>query len=269
MTSIPVGAPIWSDSLTSNLEADVRYYEQLFGWASADGGEELDHYTTFGIPDGSPTPGRAVMGVMPCPPGMPPSRVWNVHFKVDDCDAATERALQLGGTLMLEPVDVMAATVRVSMLTDPEGAMFGLVQQQDPEAGFGVFGEPNSVAWVEYRHSGVPAESMRFYADLLGWTVATPPWEDPKNPKPAAALSASGSDREFGGCHASEGWELNLPPQWSVMVAVENADDVCERSVELGGSVAAEPMDVPGLRIAGVAAPSGIIIGVMSPRDWE
>jgi len=268
MTSIPMGAPAWSDSLTADLEADTRYYEQLFGWASANAGEDFGRYTTFGIPDGSPAPGRPVMGIMPCPPGAPPSRIWNIHFRVEDCDAATERAKQLGATLTAGPEDV-GDMLRFSMLLDPLGASFGLVRQDGPEAGFGVFGEPNSVAWVEYHHDGVPAEAMRFYADLLGWEVATPPWEDAANPKPYAALSAAGDGREFGGCHAAEGFELKLPPRWSVMVAVDDADEVCERSSELGGSVAGPPMDVPGLRIAGVTAPSGTIIGVMSNRPWE
>lgn len=268
MTSIPLGAPIWSDSLTSALEADTRFYERLFGWASADAGEDLGHYTTFGIPDGSAEPGRPVMGIMPCPPGMPPSRVWHLQFKVASCDEATEKAVALGASLSEEPQNV-GDMLRFSMLTDPHGAPFGLVEALDPETGFGAFGEPNSVAWVEYHYDGVPAEAMRFYEQLLGWQVVTPPWEDADNPKPYAALSPAGAEREFGGCHAADGFELNLPPQWSVMVAVEDADETCENAAELGGSVSAPPMDVPGLRVAGIAAPSGTSVGIMSNRPWE
>ncbi|WP_030157344.1 VOC family protein [Glycomyces sp. NRRL B-16210] len=268
MTSIPTGAPIWSDSLTSALEADTRYYERLFGWVSADAGEELGHYTTFGIDDGSPAPGRPVMGIAPCPPGIAPSRTWNLHFKVENCDAAAEKAVALGAALNAEPQGV-GGRFRFAMLTDPNGASFGLVQALAQDTGFGAYGEPNSVAWAEYHYDGVPQEAMRFYAALLDWDVVTPPWEDAANPKPYAALSPAGTEREFGGCHAAEGFELNLPPQWSVMVAVEDADETCERSAELGGSVAAPPMDVPGLRVAGVAAPSGTMVGIMANRAWE
>ncbi|THV24297.1 VOC family protein [Glycomyces paridis] len=267
MTSIPLGAPIWADSLTSALEDDTRYYEQLFGWVSADAGEEMGHYTTFGVADGSPAPGRPVMGIMPCPPGMSPSRTWNLQFKVESCDDAAERAAALGAALVEEPQDV-SDMLRFAMLTDPNGASFGLVQALDPETGFGVYGEPNSVSWAEYHHDGVPAEAMRFYEELLGWQVVTPPWEAEDNPRPYAALSPAGGGPEFGGCHAAEGFELNLPPQWSVMVAVEDADETCERSAELGGAVAAQPMDVPGLRVAGVAAPGGTTVGIMSQRPW-
>ncbi|MEU5157130.1 VOC family protein [Glycomyces sp. NPDC021274] len=267
MASIPVGAPVWSDSLTSDLAADVAFYQALFGWTAVDAGEDFGHYTTFGVPDGSEG-GREVMGVMPCPPGAEPSRVWNLHFKVEDCDAATARARELGAAVTNEPED-MGGMLRFSMLNDPNGAAFGLVQMHEPGSGFGVWGEPNSVSWAEYRIDGVPAEAMRFYADLLGWNVATPPWEVASNPKPYAALSAAGDAREFGGCHAAEGWELELPPQWNVMVAVDDAARACEQAVALGGSVAAEPMEVPGLQIAGIATPSGTIVGVQSPRAWE
>ncbi|MFG3339573.1 VOC family protein [Glycomyces sp. NPDC048151] len=267
MTSISLGAPIWSDSLTADLAADTAFYKALFGWKATDAGEDFGHYTTFGVPDGSEG-GRPVMGIMPCPPGMEPSRVWSVQFSVADCDAATAKARELGAQVTIEPED-MGGMLRFSMLKDPQGAEFGLVQMHEPGAGFGVWGEPNSVGWVEYRLDGVPADAMKFYADLLGWNVATPPWEEAANEKPYAAVSAAGSEREFGGCHASEGFELSLPAQWSVMLGVEDADEVCEKAVELGGTVAAEPMDVPGLRIAGIAAPSGTIAGVMSPRPWE
>jgi uncharacterized protein len=266
MTSIPEGAPVWSDSLTSDLAADVAFYEALFGWTAVDAGEDMWHYTTFGIPDGSEG-GRPVMGIMPCPPDMEPSRVWNVHFRVDDCDAATARARELGAEVLSEPQDI-GEMLRSAMFRDPHGVDFGLVQLRQG-SGFGVWGEPNSVGWLEYRFDGVPAEAMQFYRNLLGWKIATPPWEDASNQKPYASLSAAGDEREFGGCHASEGFELGLPPQWNAMLVVEDADAVCERAVELGGSIAGEPMDVPGLRIAGIAAPSGTIAGVMSPRPWE
>lgn len=268
MTEIALGAPIWADSITSDLQADTAFYEGLFGWASENSGEEFGNYTTFGIADGSSGAGRPVMGIMPCPPDMPPSKSWNLHFKVASCDTATEQAARLGATVDDGP-DEVSGMLRYSMLTDPNGASFGLVEPLDPTTGFGAWGEPNAVSWAEYHYDGAPADAMRFYEDLLGWNVATPPWEDPANPRPYAALSPGGGGAEFGGCHAAEGFEKDMPPQWSVMVAVDDADAVCARAKDFGGSVAAQPMDVPGLRVAGVAAPSGTVVSIHSPRPWE
>lgn len=264
MTSIPLGAPVWAESLTNDLAADTAFYEGLFGWTSADSGEAFGHYTTFSLPGGE---GREAMGLMPCPPGMAPSRTLSLHFGTADCDATAAKAKTLGAAVIAEPQDV-ADMLRFAMLLDPQGASFGLVEGKAPGTGFGAWGERNAVSWAEYHYDGVPAEAMRFYADLLGWEITTPPWADADDPKPYAALRAAGSEREFGGCHAAEGFELTLPYRWSVMIAVDDADDTCARARQLGGSVAGEPMDVPGLRIAGVAAPGGTVVGVMSDRPW-
>lgn len=265
MTSIPLGAPIWSDSLTSDLKADSPFYEHLFGWSSVNAGEEFGDYTTFSLPGGDA--GREVMGIMPCPPGAEASRIWNLHFRVADCNAATEKAQELGATLVEGP-DEMAGMLRFAMLNDPNGASFGLLEALAPGTGFGAFGEPGAIGWAEYNYDGVPAEAMRFYADLLGWSVVTPPWEAADNPRPYAALSPAEGEREFGGCHAAEAFELGMGAQWSVMVSVEDADATCDRAVELGGSVAAPPMDVPGLRVAGVAAPGGTTVAIMAPGTF-
>ncbi|MFB9662261.1 VOC family protein [Glycomyces mayteni] len=268
MPSIPLGAPIWSDSLTADLAGDTAFYEGLFGWTSENAGPDFGDYTTFSLPGAAPdAPPRPVMGIMPCPPGAVPSRIWNLHYRVADCDEAVGRARSLGAAVDAGPESV-GGMLRFAMLRDPNGASFGLVEPLDPSTGFGVWGETGSIAWAEYHVDGAPADAMRFYVDLLGWEAVTPPWEDPANPTPYAALSPRGGDVEFGGCHAAEGFEKSMPPQWSVMVMVADADALCAKAVELGGTVAAEPMDVPGLRVAGVATPGGTVVGVHSPRAW-
>lgn len=264
MPSIPLGAPIWSDSLTADLAGDTAFYEGLFGWSSENAGPEYGDYTTFSLPGAEPRP---VMGIMPCPPGMSPSRTWNLQFRVADCDEAVDKARSLGAAVDAGPESV-GSMLRFAMLRDPNDASFGVVEALDPTTGFGVWGEVNSIAWAEYHYDGAPADAMRFYVDLLAWDAVTPPWEDPANPTPYTALSARGDAKEFGGCHAADGFEKSMPPQWSVMVAVEDADALCAKAAELGGSVAAEPMDVPGLRVAGIATPSGTVVGVHSPRSW-
>jgi uncharacterized protein len=50
-----------------------------------------------------------------------PSR-WGVTFAVDDADAIAKKAAELGGTVLVPPFD--APWVRMTILTDPEGATF-------------------------------------------------------------------------------------------------------------------------------------------------
>jgi uncharacterized protein len=47
---------------------------------------------------------------------------WSVTFAVDDADATAERAVQLGGRVVAAPFD--APWVRMTVITDPEGATF-------------------------------------------------------------------------------------------------------------------------------------------------
>jgi predicted enzyme related to lactoylglutathione lyase len=57
--------------------------------------------------------------------GDEPSR-WGVTFAVDDADAIAKRAEELGGKVVVPPVD--APWVRMSILADPQGATFNANQ---------------------------------------------------------------------------------------------------------------------------------------------
>jgi len=53
-------------------------------------------------------------------PDTPPH--WGVTFAVDDADAIASRATDLGGTVVVPPMD--APWVRMTVIADPQGAMF-------------------------------------------------------------------------------------------------------------------------------------------------
>ncbi len=62
---------------------------------------------------------QAVAAILPREGG--PAR-WSVTFAVDDVDAITARARELGGSVLAEPQD--APWVRFAVLADPAGASF-------------------------------------------------------------------------------------------------------------------------------------------------
>ncbi|WP_162181650.1 VOC family protein, partial [Glycomyces tenuis] len=190
---IPLGAPIWVDSTTPDLAGDTAFYAGLFGWSARDYGEEFGHYTEL-LLGGDGDEGRSVAGIVP---GEAPGR-WHLSFHVADCEAAAARAEKLGGAVVEAPAEV-GGDMKFAMLADPNGAEFGLLQPIGEGPGFKAYQEPRAASWFEYNYDGVPAEAMRFYADLLGWSVVVPPWTDPKDPRPYAALSAEGGKGEFGG----------------------------------------------------------------------
>jgi predicted enzyme related to lactoylglutathione lyase len=69
-----------------------------------------------------------VGGVMGPPPGMPEGApaFWGVSFAVADTDAAVAKAGEMGGSVLMEPVD-MPAVGRIASLSDPYGATFSVV----------------------------------------------------------------------------------------------------------------------------------------------
>ena len=58
---------------------------------------------------------------------------WTVTFSVDGTDAAVERAVELGATIVSPPIDVAGGVVRVATIRDPQGAEF-TVGTFDPTA---------------------------------------------------------------------------------------------------------------------------------------
>ncbi len=188
---------------------------------------------------------------------------WTVSFLVEDCEAMAAKAEKFGATVVAPPMRIGDDLVYAGLL-DPNGAEFGLFEPNGDEHGFQVYGETGAAAWFEYAYDGVPAEGMRFYADLFGWDLHVPPWTDPKEPRPYAALSAKGEQHEFGGCHAADGPERDLPAQWTVMFGVPDADDACTMAEELGGEVVGRSAETSMVRIAEIRSPAGGVFGVIS-----
>jgi len=113
------GMPVWFDVLASDLEPAERFYREVAGWSTrrltiAD--QEQDFYTSV-------VGGRSVSGV-----GRAgyfgeeiPSR-WRIYFGVEDADAAARRVRELGGAVIVEPIDFTFG--RMVEVADPHGARF-------------------------------------------------------------------------------------------------------------------------------------------------
>jgi uncharacterized protein len=125
---------------THDVEGAKAFYGAVSGWGVLDLGPGNAMWTLpgYGDPLETLTPGlREGMRSMGAPPGFEdvvatlnalgddepdvPAH-WSVTFAVDDADAIAERATELGGELVVAPVD--APWVRMTVIRDPEGATF-------------------------------------------------------------------------------------------------------------------------------------------------
>jgi predicted enzyme related to lactoylglutathione lyase len=114
----------WTELNARGVGNTVPFYSEVFGWTTrtSEMGEGQPPYTEF-LLDGESVAGAWEMNPMVSPEV--PS-YWQVYFSVDDVDSAHRKALELGGTEMVEPQDFPGG--RFSIVSDPEGASFGLLK---------------------------------------------------------------------------------------------------------------------------------------------
>ena len=115
------GAMCWNELTTPDLDGAQAFYGGLLGW-TFDAFEDMPmKYFVQKVGD------RANGGMHePNPPGTPPH--WLVYFAVEDIDAASAKAQELGGSLMAGPIDIGIA--KISVVVDPQGAIFALYDGQ-------------------------------------------------------------------------------------------------------------------------------------------
>ena len=133
------GSLNFNDLNTRDPERAKAFYGAVFGWETiAVGDAEMWALPAYGDFLEARTPGmRAGMADMGAPQGFenvvaslfeipadqpdtPPH--WGVTFGVADADEIAERAVELGGTVLIEPFD--APWVRMAVIADPQGATF-------------------------------------------------------------------------------------------------------------------------------------------------
>jgi len=111
----------WAEVNARGVDKVLPFYERAFGWTLKPSGSPDQPYTEFQV-DGDSIGGAAEMNPMVAA-GVPSH--WLVYFSVDDVDAAHRKAVEAGARENLAPMDFPGG--RMSILTDPQGANFGLL----------------------------------------------------------------------------------------------------------------------------------------------
>jgi uncharacterized protein len=117
------GALSWNELNNRDPEAAKSFYGDVFGWTfeTQDMGP-AGKYTTINL-GGNPVGGILDQRERGVPEEVP--SYWGVYFAVENTDATLERAKQLGGGVMVEPVDIPVG--RFAILTDPHGVGFAVI----------------------------------------------------------------------------------------------------------------------------------------------
>jgi uncharacterized protein len=121
-----VGTWTWSELVTPDLAAAKAFYAALFGWGTQDIPGPLPR-TSFSLGD------LLVGGGHAPAPQEPPAPRWTVSFRVADADQSAARAQELGGSVLLPPMDIPVG--RLAIVADPAGASFGVTVFAGPLRG--------------------------------------------------------------------------------------------------------------------------------------
>jgi uncharacterized protein len=120
------GVFVWDELGTTDVDAAQRFYETVFGWTTTEMGPEYGGYRIFNAAGAE----NGVAGLMALPDASIPP-FWQPYVAVDDPDATTAKAKELGGAVLVEPMDVPEVG-RIAVLKDPQGASFGIIKPQPP-----------------------------------------------------------------------------------------------------------------------------------------
>jgi len=241
------GRFVWHDLMTTDPDASLAFYTQLFGWTT----KQMDMgpagmYTMWNAG------GRDIGGMVPmdASAGHPPH--WIAYATVPSVDAAVQRATALGGTSPFPGTDIPNVG-RFAVIADPTGAHISpftaLPGQEAPEQSGPP--APGTFCWDELLTAD-PEVAGAFYKDIFGWTVETMPMGDY-----GTYYLFKRGDVPVGGMMKMPD-DAASPPNWLSYVAVTSADETARRVVELGGNIYVQPTDIPNVgRFAVAADPTG------------
>lgn len=247
------GTFCWVELGTTNAEGAKKFYTRLFGWDFTDipmGPAGV--YTMLKLK------GKDVGALYEMPEemtsqGIPPN--WLSYVSVASADESAAKAKSLGATLMKEPLDVFTVG-RMAVVQDPTGAVFAL-WQAGTSKGAGIVNVPNSLCWNELATRDV-TKAGEFYTGLFGWGKNVQQMDE------MLYTSFMNGDRPAGGMYEPTPEMGDIPPHWAVYFAVADVDATASRATELGATICAPPMDIPGVgRIAAFKDPQGAAFAVI------
>jgi predicted enzyme related to lactoylglutathione lyase len=255
------GVPCWIDTTQPDPEAAARFYGELFGWEVADvmpPGSEGRYFI-------GRLAGGDAAGIGSQPQEGP--AVWNSYVWVQDADATVAKVRDAGGSVLREPQDV-GSSGRMAVCADPEGAAYCLWQAGD-HRGAGVVNEHASLNFNVLNTRDVAGVAAH-YGAVFGWELldvgGSPMWALPgygdflesRTPGMRENMAAMSAPERFedvvAGISAPAG---DQPAHWGVTFAVDDADAIAARAVELGGEVLVTPLDAPWVRMTVVRDPQG------------
>lgn len=233
----PHGTPVWYELMTPDPDGAKAFYDPLVGWTIGEAPPEgaMD-YRMIVRADGGNAGGVLRMTDDMAEHGSKP--MWLFYVGVDDVDVSAQKAIELGGKVLLPPHD-LEGVGRFALMADPDGAPFYLMRGASDESAdvFDEMAEPGRCSWNELSSHGA-TQAIGFYGALFGWENRETMDMGP-----------------MGGYHFLHLGETRLgaltaqpqqPAMWTFYFAVPSIGAAVERAKAGGGTILMGPMEVPG-----------------------
>lgn len=247
----PEGHPCWLDLTVPDVTSAAAFYERVFEWTYKVSGEEFGHYHLAHVQED-----RMAAGLGQPMTGADAPSAWTLYFAAADVDAMTERAVSLGGNLVVPAMDIRGSG-RMTIVADPTGAVFGLWQAKGHD-GFGAAHAPGTMSWCEANTTDAE-RATAFYTELLGATSRQREGAD----TPTHVLSRDGE--EFASIVQMNDRWAGMPPHWMAYFEVADAAAAAAAVRDAGGAVHHGPFDSEHGRLVVVADPYGAAFSLQEP----
>ena len=252
MTEIYHGSPCWYELTTPDPLADGRFYAAVLGWDLVDAGVPgFDYHIAKA--------GAAMVAGLSRPMAAGVPTHWLIYFAVSDCDATAAAIVADVGTQIVAPMDI-PGTGRFAILTDPQGAAFGILRPLDGDGSGLDPTKPGHGCWNELMTSD-PVAGFAFYSKHFGW-----------EPGEAVSLDATNVYQLVRRAGAAIGGMMDLPmpsmpPTWLAYFNSPGIDAAMAAITGNGGAIVHGPMQVPGgAWIVQAIDPQGGYFALSGPR---
>ncbi|MET3108952.1 putative enzyme related to lactoylglutathione lyase [Oxalobacteraceae bacterium GrIS 2.11] len=247
-----IGKVNFIELITPDLASATRFYGSLFGWTfrSSDRPDYAEAYM-----NGYPVAGmmqKTIIGNEHLQPA------WLTFISSANVDASNRSAVQHGAKVLMAPRDAPNRG-RQAVLTDPQGAMFGMLSSTSGDPADSL-AEPGEWIWSSLISSD-PDTSAAFYQTVFNYEVFEVPAAIGKE-----TLMLASEDYARASANSLPSTDKNRHSHWLNYVRVTDATAMVAKVVALGGHVLVEPrVDRHGGKVAIVSDPAGAAFGLL---EW-
>ena len=247
---------VWHQLVTRKPAKAKLFYKSVLGWTTK--GEPVGDFKDYMVfMNGE----RQIGGLLTIEDtqaqSQEASEYWLTFISVDNASQIVAKAKELGGKVVMPVTKLPYGDFAV--LQDSTEAVFGIFQAKDQAEG--TRNQGDIFVWHEVM-SRDAKKTISFYKQLFGWGGKVEKIEG------ADYVLLQKGDRVIGGLLPMKGPEFQgVPANWSIYVAVDNAETAIAKTEKNGGQVFKPLTTVPYGRFAVLGDSTGSAFAVFETKQ--